>query len=120
IRGSLSLLIWEFILKYLRTILSTTTPQPFLGYPSPTTTTFYPTVQTSLPGAVPKVPAKLKLVNVFSNDGSFLERFQRNKKQEEDKRKVEEALARQVLIAFVILLGLHHPARKVKVDGASL
>ncbi|KAI5991112.1 hypothetical protein EDD15DRAFT_1113250 [Pisolithus albus] len=40
------------------------------------------------------VPPKQKPVNVFSNDGSFLERFQRNKREEEEKRKAELALAR--------------------------
>ncbi|KAG2092275.1 hypothetical protein BD769DRAFT_1522355, partial [Suillus cothurnatus] len=47
------------------------------------------------PGTSSKVPPKPKPVNVFSNDGSFLERFQRSKKEEEDKRKAEEALARK-------------------------
>ncbi|KAG1732301.1 hypothetical protein EDB19DRAFT_1291729 [Suillus lakei] len=50
---------------------------------------------TSLPGTSFKVPPKPKPkpVNVFSNDGFFLERFQRSKKAgaEEDKRKAEEA-----------------------------
>jgi hypothetical protein len=33
---------------------------------------------TSLPSTASKVPSKSKPVNVFSNDGSFLERFQRS------------------------------------------
>jgi len=32
---------------------------------------------------------------VFSNDGSFLERFQRNKKEEEEKKLQEDTLARK-------------------------
>ncbi|KAH7924516.1 hypothetical protein BV22DRAFT_1090721, partial [Leucogyrophana mollusca] len=39
--------------------------------------------------------AKIKPTNVFTNDGSFLERFQRNKKEEDEKKKQEEALARK-------------------------
>ncbi|KAN0074638.1 hypothetical protein V8E55_011687 [Tylopilus felleus] len=50
---------------------------------------------TSLPSTTSKAPAKPKPVNVFSNDGSFLERFQRSKQEEEDKRKAEEALAKK-------------------------
>ncbi|TRM60571.1 hypothetical protein BD626DRAFT_504513, partial [Schizophyllum amplum] len=34
---------------------------------------------------------KPKPVNVFSNDGSFLERIQRSRREEEDKRKAQEA-----------------------------
>ncbi|KIJ57126.1 hypothetical protein M422DRAFT_40646 [Sphaerobolus stellatus SS14] len=34
-------------------------------------------------------------VNVFSNDGSFLQRFQRIKKEEEDKKKAEDAANRK-------------------------
>ncbi|KAF8648477.1 hypothetical protein AX16_006258 [Volvariella volvacea WC 439] len=36
-----------------------------------------------------------KPVNVFSNDGSFLERFQRARKEEEDKKKELEAADRK-------------------------
>ncbi|KAI6044905.1 hypothetical protein EDC04DRAFT_274198 [Pisolithus marmoratus] len=43
----------------------------------------------------PAVPPKQKPVNVFSNDGSFLERFQRNRREDEEKRKAELALARK-------------------------
>lgn len=56
-------------------MMSSATPQFFPGYTSPTT--FYPT---SLPSITPKGPPKPKPVNIFSNDGSFLERFQRLKK----------------------------------------
>lgn len=58
-------------------MMSSATPQLFPGYTSPTTATFYPT---SLPSLTPKGPPKPKPVNIFSNDGSFLERFQRLKK----------------------------------------
>ncbi|KAG6376876.1 hypothetical protein JVT61DRAFT_902 [Boletus reticuloceps] len=51
---------------------------------------------TSLPStSTSKSSSKPKPVNVFSNDGSFLERFQRSKQEEEDKQKVEEALAKK-------------------------
>ncbi|KIK41182.1 hypothetical protein CY34DRAFT_221468 [Suillus luteus UH-Slu-Lm8-n1] len=70
----------------------TASPQPYSGYAFPIMAT---SPSTSLPGASSKVPPKPKPVNVFSNDGSFLERFQRSKKDQEDKRKAEEALARQ-------------------------
>ncbi|KAG2337050.1 hypothetical protein BDR05DRAFT_805332 [Suillus weaverae] len=69
----------------------TASPQPYSGYTFPITTI---SSSTSLPGTSSKVPPKPKPVNVFSNDGSFLERFQRSKKEKEDKRKAEEALAR--------------------------
>ncbi|KAG9316010.1 hypothetical protein JVU11DRAFT_3671 [Chiua virens] len=49
----------------------------------------------SLPLTTSKAPSKLKPVNVFSNDGSFLERFQRSQQEEEDRRKAEEALAKK-------------------------
>ncbi|KAL0961466.1 hypothetical protein HGRIS_006410 [Hohenbuehelia grisea] len=51
---------------------------------SPATATSRPTVK----------PAQ-KPVNVFSNDGSFLERFQRTKKEEEEKRKQEDVVAQK-------------------------
>jgi len=38
---------------------------------------------------------KPKPINVFSNDGSFLERFQRNKKEEDEKKKQEDLLAKK-------------------------
>ncbi|KAF8575483.1 hypothetical protein K439DRAFT_1419774 [Ramaria rubella] len=36
-----------------------------------------------------------KAANVFTNDGSFLERFQRSKKEEEEKKKTEEDAMRK-------------------------
>ncbi|KAG2125301.1 hypothetical protein BD769DRAFT_1466032, partial [Suillus cothurnatus] len=64
---------------------------PYPGYAFPITASS----SSVPPGTSSKVPPKPKPVNVFSNDGSFLERFQRSKKEEEDKRKAEEALARK-------------------------
>ncbi|KIP05317.1 hypothetical protein PHLGIDRAFT_119964 [Phlebiopsis gigantea 11061_1 CR5-6] len=70
---------------------SSATSQPFSGYASPASSI------SPLPHA-PK-PAvhhlKSKPVNVFSNDGSFLERFQHLKKDEEDKKKQEETMAKK-------------------------
>jgi len=51
--------------------------------------TFLPSTSTS------KASYKAKPVNVFSNDGSFLERFQRGKQEEDDRRKAEDALAKK-------------------------
>jgi len=50
-----------------------------------------------LPGgaAARAQPTKAKPLNVFSNDGSFLERFQRTKKEEDEKRKHDEMIARK-------------------------
>lgn len=59
--------------------LSGCTPQP------PTTSTPNQSSSKSTP----------KALNVFTNDGSFLERFQRTKKEEEEKKKSEDALARK-------------------------
>ncbi|KAG1780711.1 hypothetical protein EV702DRAFT_734962 [Suillus placidus] len=108
----------------------TASPRPYSGYTFPITTI---SSSTSLPGTSSKVPPKPKPVNVFSNDGSFLERFQRSKKEEEDKRKAEEALARQRQFDDRFRKrGKRHqpdtpstvtqgkPTKKVKVDGASL
>ncbi|KAG2070266.1 hypothetical protein BDR04DRAFT_607282 [Suillus decipiens] len=108
----------------------TTLPQSYSGYTFPIAATFS---STSLPGTSSKVPPKPKPVNVFSNDGSFLERFQRNKKEEENKRKAEEALARKKQFDDRFRKrGKRHqpdtsstdtkgkPTKKVKVDGASL
>jgi len=39
--------------------------------------------------------SKPKATNVFTNDGSFLERFQRSKKEEEEKKKAEDDIARK-------------------------
>ncbi|KAG1860174.1 hypothetical protein DFJ58DRAFT_279852 [Suillus subalutaceus] len=108
----------------------TASPQAYLGYAFPIMAT---SSSTPPPGtSSSKVPPKPKPVNVFSNDGSFLERFQRSKKEEEDKRKAEEALARkrqfddrfrkrgkrpQPDSSSTVTQG--KPAKKVKVDGAS-
>ncbi|KAG2138575.1 uncharacterized protein EDB93DRAFT_1330417 [Suillus bovinus] len=104
-------------------------PQSYPGYAFPITATLSPTS----PGTSSKVPPKPKPVNVFSNDGSFLERFQRSRKDEEDKRKAQEALARkkqfddrfrkrgkrqQPDTASTVAQG--KPTKKVKVDGPSL
>ncbi|RDX53497.1 hypothetical protein K466DRAFT_660723 [Polyporus arcularius HHB13444] len=68
------------------------TPVPSSGYASPS------------PAPLPAIPAapkpnshhpKPKPVNVFSNDGSFLERFQRLKKEEDEKKKQEEIIAKK-------------------------
>ncbi|KAI6098193.1 hypothetical protein F5141DRAFT_1147172 [Pisolithus sp. B1] len=106
--------------------------------PAPVT----PTSSISLPSTTTKVPVppKQKPVNVFSNDGSFLERFQRNKRvEEEEKRKAELALARKRQFADRFKnRGKRHfpppdtssavgttdeqenPAKKPKFDGTSL
>lgn len=74
--------------------VTTPTPQHGSGYASPTAHS-----HTSTPGpsssASSKPPPKPKPTNVFSNDGSFLERFQRIQKDEEEKKKQEEILARK-------------------------
>ncbi|KZT19983.1 hypothetical protein NEOLEDRAFT_1076638 [Neolentinus lepideus HHB14362 ss-1] len=63
------------------------TPSPVPGYsPSPAPST---------PGVSKPSASKAKPANVFSNDGSFLERFQRIKREEEEKKKQEEALAKK-------------------------
>ncbi|KIM54191.1 hypothetical protein SCLCIDRAFT_31303 [Scleroderma citrinum Foug A] len=68
------------------------TPSASSRYASPAP----PTPSTTTATATPKpVLSKQKAVNVFSNDGSFLERFQRPKKEDEEKRKAEEALTRK-------------------------
>ncbi|KZT32084.1 hypothetical protein SISSUDRAFT_1123591 [Sistotremastrum suecicum HHB10207 ss-3] len=41
------------------------------------------------------VPHKPKPINVFSNDGSFLDRLYRTKREEEEKKKQEEMLLRK-------------------------
>ncbi|KAF9222966.1 hypothetical protein BS17DRAFT_782885 [Gyrodon lividus] len=109
---------------------------PASGYaPSLTATSS----STSLPsmGSKVQVSPKPKPVNVFSNDGSFLERFQRTKKEEEDKRNAEEALARKKQFADRFKSRgkrpplesspattstdfQESPAKKVKVDDPSL
>ncbi|KIL00197.1 hypothetical protein PAXRUDRAFT_821897 [Paxillus rubicundulus Ve08.2h10] len=107
---------------------------PASGYASPLTAT---SSSTSLPSTNSKAPPKPKPVNVFSNDGSFLERFQRTKKEEEDKRKAEEALEKKRQFADRFKSRgkrpppasspavtspdpQESPAKKVKVDDSSL
>ncbi|KAI0769088.1 hypothetical protein BD413DRAFT_614111 [Trametes elegans] len=67
------------------------TPLPSSGYASPAP------LSTSPPPHKPNTHAhhKPKPVNVFSNDGSFLERFQRIKKEEDEKKKQEEILRKK-------------------------
>ncbi|CCL98528.1 uncharacterized protein FIBRA_00527 [Fibroporia radiculosa] len=67
---------------------STLSPPHKSGYASPAPSSATP------PITKPNAPSKPKPTNVFSNDGSFLERFQRIKKDEEETRKQEEILAR--------------------------
>ncbi|KIJ64570.1 hypothetical protein HYDPIDRAFT_154231 [Hydnomerulius pinastri MD-312] len=110
------------------------TPLSNSEYASPLTAT---SSLTSLPSTSSKVPPKPKPVNVFSNDGSFLERLQRNKKEEEDKRKAEEALAKKRHFverfrnrgkrpppdsspAVTSTDSQESPAKKAKVDNAPL
>jgi len=64
------------------------TPQSNSGYASPALSS------SSIPPPKPSLP-KSKPTNVFSNDGSFLERFQRSKREGEEKKKQEDALARK-------------------------
>ncbi|KAI0337471.1 hypothetical protein BDW22DRAFT_1364130 [Trametopsis cervina] len=67
---------------------------PPSGY---TSTSQSPAASTSSASTNPTKPvaAKAKAANVFSNDGSFLQRFQHLKKDEEEKKKQEETLARK-------------------------
>ncbi|EPQ54680.1 hypothetical protein GLOTRDRAFT_130030 [Gloeophyllum trabeum ATCC 11539] len=74
-------------------------PSPVPGYGhSPSPVPFVPRASPPAPGSAtsskPSGP-KVKPANVFSNDGSFLERFQRIKQEEDEKKKQEEALARK-------------------------
>ncbi|KAL4073316.1 hypothetical protein V8B97DRAFT_2016877 [Scleroderma yunnanense] len=69
------------------------TPSTSSRYASPAPPT--PSTTTTTAAASKPAPPKQKPVNVFSNDGSFLERFQRPKKEDEEKRKTEEALTRK-------------------------
>ncbi|OSX59709.1 hypothetical protein POSPLADRAFT_1048198 [Postia placenta MAD-698-R-SB12] len=70
--------------------MSSVSPPPLnSGYASPAPTLISP------PAPKPSTHPKPKPANVFSNDGSFLERFQRIKKDEEEKKKEEEVLARK-------------------------
>jgi len=66
---------------------STSTPaasQSGSGYASP-----------AHPSTVSSSKPKSKPGNVFSNDGSFLERFQHLKKDEEEKKKQEDTMAKK-------------------------
>ncbi|KAG8897270.1 hypothetical protein FRB99_008272 [Tulasnella sp. 403] len=91
------------------------TPNSFSATPvkamSPAVHTPIPAAsQPGTPGSAPPTPllaaspstaaksqstTKPKPVNVFSNDGSFLERFQRTKKAKEERRRQEELLAKK-------------------------
>jgi len=44
---------------------------------------------------VPQAKSSKPKPNIFTNDGSFLERFQRSKKEEDEKKKHDEAIARK-------------------------
>ncbi|KXN89060.1 hypothetical protein AN958_06364 [Leucoagaricus sp. SymC.cos] len=55
--------------------------------------------------------AKSKPPNVFSNDGTFLERFQRNKMEEQEKKKVETELERSyttISLSLFVFSGTAH------------
>lgn len=71
------------------TPLTPTTP---LASSRGSTPAFYPAAS---PAPSSKSSSKAKAANVFSNDGSFLERFQRSKKEEELKKKAEEELQKK-------------------------
>ncbi|KAF8547629.1 hypothetical protein OG21DRAFT_1501473 [Imleria badia] len=58
-------------------------------------TTYAMPPSTAHPSTTSKAPPKPKPVNVFSNDGSFLEHFQCSKQEEEDIQKGEEALIKK-------------------------
>jgi len=64
---------------------STSTSQPGSGYASPA----HPSSTAS------SSKLKTKAANVFSNDGSFLQRFQHLKKDEEEKKKQEDTMAKK-------------------------
>ncbi|KAK7692947.1 hypothetical protein QCA50_004588 [Cerrena zonata] len=68
---------------------ATVSSLPNSGYASPASSYYSPSSKPSTP------KPKVKPVNVFSNDGSFLERFQQLKKDEEEKKKQEDALERK-------------------------
>ncbi|PIL22721.1 hypothetical protein GSI_15414 [Ganoderma sinense ZZ0214-1] len=69
---------------------SSSTPVPSSGYASPA-----PLSTTPAPPKPNNAAPKPKPVNVFSNDGSFLERFQRLKKEEDEKKKTEETIVKK-------------------------
>jgi len=64
-----------------------------MSTPQPTSVPLItPTQSSSKPSSFKSTP---KAANVFTNDGSFLERFQRTKKEEDEKKKSEDALMRK-------------------------
>ncbi|KAF9465327.1 hypothetical protein BDZ94DRAFT_1160299 [Collybia nuda] len=70
----------------------TSSPLPSSGYASPIPSGM------STPFLIPKPSSSKpppKPVNVFTNDGSFLERFQSNKKEGDEKKKELDALERK-------------------------
>ncbi|KAG8935758.1 hypothetical protein FRC03_006443 [Tulasnella sp. 419] len=74
--------------------MSSQSPLPAKSSPSPNTPpTKSAILTTSNTSTV--ASAKSKPVNIFSNDGSFLERFQRSKKEEDEKKKQEELLTKK-------------------------
>ncbi|PFH51218.1 hypothetical protein AMATHDRAFT_59484 [Amanita thiersii Skay4041] len=77
---------------------ASTPPLADSRYSSPALSTPHSSTPTPSNGAASTAirhKSKSKPVNVFTNDGSFLERFQRNKKEEEEKKKQEEILHRK-------------------------
>ncbi|KZT67302.1 hypothetical protein DAEQUDRAFT_767358 [Daedalea quercina L-15889] len=72
--------------------MASVSPPPFSnGYASPASYA----AASPPPASKHTTHSKPKPVNVFSNDGSFLERFQHIKKDEEEKKKQEDILARK-------------------------
>ncbi|KAI0770084.1 hypothetical protein C8Q74DRAFT_1273369 [Fomes fomentarius] len=69
---------------------TSSTPVPSSGYASPA-----PLLTATPAPPKPNPHPKPKPVNVFSNDGSFLERFQRLKKEEDEKKKQEDILVKK-------------------------
>ncbi|KAI0772225.1 hypothetical protein BC629DRAFT_1595432 [Irpex lacteus] len=74
-----------------RSTSGTPVPQATSGYASPAPSASSPSASS---GSKPN-GHKAKPANVFSNDGSFLERFQHLKKDEEEKKKQEETLQKK-------------------------
>ncbi|KAH9924325.1 uncharacterized protein BXZ73DRAFT_91313 [Epithele typhae] len=91
---------------------SPSTPVPTSGYasPAPSSST------TPAPPSKPNAPPKPKPVNVFSNDGSFLERFQRLKKEEDEKKKQEDVITKCVsnpcCVAMDLICSRHRRKRE--------
>ncbi|RPD62597.1 hypothetical protein L226DRAFT_532412 [Lentinus tigrinus ALCF2SS1-7] len=71
------------------------TPVPSSGYASPSPAPLSATPAAPKPNSHHPHHHKPKPVNVFSNDGSFLERFQRLKKEEDEKKKQEEIITKK-------------------------